>query len=282
MFCNDPRCERSRKGEIHPLHDTSKYDAKRLESIGDLISMGSEIVGIPIGAAVGFMVAGQQGGTIGGIAGSLVGHVIKNIGNEVAKRILSPREQIRVGKVVIYAANRLQQHIDNGVTIRQDDFFTSDNFDRSSAEEIVEATLVAAQREHEEIKIEFYGNLLANITVTPGISKAYANLLIRMARELSYRQLCLLALFVQKDKFNLKKGDYQTENTMLPEKIGLLQEIFELEQKSLLNSGKPLFGLTNITPAMTDLQGTGKALFSLMELSKIRSDKLEHLAELLR
>ena len=44
---------------------------------------------------------------VGGITGSLVGHVIKNIGNEVAKRILSPRERRRIWKVVIYAANRL-------------------------------------------------------------------------------------------------------------------------------------------------------------------------------
>jgi hypothetical protein len=144
VFCNDPRCERSGKGEVHPLHDTAEYNVKRLESIKDLISAGSEMAGIPIGAAIGFIAAGQEGGIIGGIAGSLAGHTIKNIGNEVAKRILSPREQRRIGKVVIYAANRLQQYIDNGITIRQDDFFTSSNFDRSSGEEIVEATILTA------------------------------------------------------------------------------------------------------------------------------------------
>lgn len=282
VFCNDPRCERSRKGEVHPLHDTSEYNIKRLESIKDLISAGSEMAGIPIGAAIGFIAAGQEGGIIGGIAGSLVGHTIKNIGNEVAKRILSPREQKRIGKVIIYAANRLQQYIDNEITIRQDDFFTSSTFDRSSGEEIVEATLLAAQREYEERKIEFYGNLLAGIAVSPGHSRSYANLLIRIAGELSYRQLCLLSLFAQKDKFNLKESDYRQENTMSVDKIGLLQEVFKLEQMSLLNSGNVLFGLTNITPAKMNVEGVGQALFKLMDLSKIRSDDLEVLAQLLR
>jgi hypothetical protein len=132
-LCNDPTCERSRRGEIHPLHDTSEYNVKRAESVGDLISLGSEIAGIPIGAAVGFMVAGQEGGTIGGIVGSVAGHVIKDVGTELVKRFLSPREQKRVGAVIIYAANRLQQHRDNGIPIRQDGFFTNiESYDRCS------------------------------------------------------------------------------------------------------------------------------------------------------
>lgn len=184
-------------------------------------------------------------------------------------------------EVVIYAANRLQEYKDSGITIRQDGFFTGSNLDRSSGEEIVEATLLTAQREYEERKIEFFGNLLAGIAVSR-LSRSYANLLIRIAGELSYRQLCLLSLFGQKDKFNLKQGDYREENiTMTVDKIDVLQEVFKLEQMSLLNSGNVLFGLTNITPAKMNIEGVGQILFKLMDLSRIRSDDLEGVAQLL-
>ena len=48
--------------------------------------------------------------------------------------------------------------------------------------------------------------------------------------------------------FNLKQSDYQKENTMSIDKIGVLQELFKLQQISLLNSGNVIFGLTNIIP----------------------------------
>jgi hypothetical protein len=113
------------------------------------------------------------------------------------------------------------------------------------------------------------------------LSRSYANLLIRIAGELSYRQLCLLSLSGQKDKFNLKQSDYREENTMSVDRIGVLQEIFKLEQMSLLNSGNVLFGFTNITPAKTNVEGVGEILFKLMDLSRIRSDELEGVAQLL-
>ena len=79
---------------------------------------------------------------------------------------LSPREERRVGAVVLVAAAAIQEKIDSGRRPRDDGFFDPQPPDnRSSAEEIAEGALIAAQREHEEKKILHLGYLLANICV---------------------------------------------------------------------------------------------------------------------
>jgi hypothetical protein len=39
------------------------------------------------------------------------------------------------------------------------------------------------------------------------------------------------------------------------DKVGLLHEVFKLDQTSLLNSGNVMLGLTNITPAKMKPEG---------------------------
>ena len=128
----------------------------------------------------------------------------------------APREKTRIGAAFIYATRKAQQRLNNGHKIREDDFFSVHPPDRSAAEEIIEGVLIAAQREHEEKKVPYYGYLLANIAFTPTISRVHGNLLIRLGQSLSYNQLCLLAVFALKDKFGLRTGDYRgTSNVSL-------------------------------------------------------------------
>jgi hypothetical protein len=141
--------------------------------------------------------------------------------------------------------------------------------------------LIAEQREHEERKIVYYGNLLANIAVSPGGSKAHANLLIELGQNLSYRQLCLLALFAQPDKSILRQENYHSILTMRVYQIALLQEVFELDLIGLITSGSVVFGHTDIIPGKMHLEGQGEILYKLMELSKIDQTELNELSELL-
>src|SRR5690606_15674712 len=62
-------------------------------------------------------------------------------------------------------------------------------------EEILEAVLLVSQKSYEELKLKFIGNLYANIVVTPSMDRYQANLLLKLAEALSYRQFCLLRFF---------------------------------------------------------------------------------------
>ena len=71
--------------------------------------------------------------------------------------------------------------------------------------------MFSAQREHEENKLKYYGNLVANIAFDKTISREQANQLVSLAQKLSYRQIKLLNLYVinqQALNILLRKEDY--------------------------------------------------------------------------
>lgn len=269
LFCNDGRCERVRRGEIHPVHDLSQLEEETKNSLQKLIQVGSELTGGSIGAAIGFLLSGPGGSVAGSVIGTSIGHALKNIGEEVSRRFMSPRETIRIGAVIIFASNNIERNIQDGHEIRKDEFFSRQLNERSSAEEIVEGVLIAAQREYEERKLLYYGNLLANIAFSPGISRAHANLLIKFSQNLSYRQLCLLALFGEVDKFSIRQANYRSEPIMSVSRVALLQEVFELDTMGLISSGSVVFGHTDIIPGRMHLEGQGEMLYKLMQVNEL-------------
>jgi hypothetical protein len=169
-----------------------KQQGKKDKIVKELIEAGADISGNVGGAAVGFLFAGPPGAVLGGIAGPLFTRGIKKIGFEIQKRFLGPREEQRVGATLAYAITAIKQKQEEGFNIRDDDFFEEIN-SRSQADEILEGILIAAQRDHEEAKLKYYGHLLASIAFTPTIDRGKANFLIRVIQRLSYQQLCIIA-----------------------------------------------------------------------------------------
>jgi hypothetical protein len=177
--------------------------------------------------------------------------------------------------------------------VRQDGFFAAAVNDRSAAEEIIEAVLLAGQRESQEKKLRYYGNLLGNIPFHPEVDRAQANLLIRMAVGLSYRQLCLLAVFKNRKQYTLGQGgssrgiDYLSDApTAL---LATLQETYNLHTQALVRVGHTHNMTANqpeapvdIVPANVHLYPMGRLLHDLMELEGIASEDLQQVATLLR
>jgi hypothetical protein len=283
-FCNDPLCDRVRKGEKHAAHDTSPIHQKKFESLKSLIGAGSDITGTTIGGIAGAAIGGPPGAAMGAAAGTLVSRVLGNIGDELSERMLGTREKVRIGAALGFAMSKIQENFTKGAILRDDDFFDDKPYDRGAYKEIVEGVLLAAQREYEEKKTRLYGNLLANIAFSPGIGRAHASLLIKFSHSLSYRQLCLLSIFGQRNKFILKQNNYRDTPTMIIEMISLLQEIFDLSNRGLIAtlSGSVVLGLTDIVPANMKPEGEGETLFKLMVLEEIDEQDLKNVAQILR
>jgi hypothetical protein len=100
-YCNDSRCERTRRGERHLAHSLQEQDRKTLEKLKELLGLGSILTGGIGAAATGLLTADSIGAIIGGAAGTVMGHVIKNLGEDYAARFLSPNEKKRIGGVII-------------------------------------------------------------------------------------------------------------------------------------------------------------------------------------
>ena len=248
----------------------------------ELIDVGSEIVGGAASASIGFLVAGPPGAIAGAATSPLLTHAFRRVASEIKSRVLGPREEVRIGATIIYAREMIEENLSSGKQIRQDDFFSAQGNDRPTSEEILESVLLIAQREPQEKKLRFYGNLMANIAFHPEVDRGMANLLIRLAERLSYRQLCVLALLADKDNYELRRENYHNEEDASLAVMSLVQEIFDLETQGMLNaSGSALLDLTGVCPGMMNLQGTGAALYNYMELWRVDRKDVAEVAALL-
>jgi hypothetical protein len=250
------------------------------EAVDTLISIGTEIAGGVTGAAIGLFAAGPAGALAGGVAGPLVTHAFRKVALEIRQRFLGRREEIRIGATFTFATAKVQYNLTGGKQLRQDDFFQEKMGDRSSADEIVEGTLLAAQREHEERKLRFYGNMVANIAFHPEVSRTQANQLIRQVERMTYQQLCLLALFVRMDKLNTKRGDnpYFVHPAITDPSIA--QEMYELFDHGVFqrpDSFPPDVYISSINMPI-DVSAFGLKLYELTELHEVDAGELEKLS----
>lgn len=203
--------------------------------ITKIIMTGSEITGAIGGAVIGNIVAGPTGSLIGAGTGPIITKLFQTLGIEIKGRFLSQRETIRVGAAFTYALAKIQEYEKMGIQIRNDDFFQDEYEDRPASEEVLEGIILSAQREYEERKIKFLGNLYANISVDPSISREHANQLLKVADSLSFRQFCIIQLLkeqnVKDQELDFKiKGWEKWELSY----IDIIAELRDLQQKGLV------------------------------------------------
>lgn len=257
---------------------------KGKDIIKDIVETGSDISGGIGGAVIGGLIAGPEGLLIGGASGPIISKVFKSIGTEIKERFLSPRENIKIGAAYTFAINKIKENESNGQKLRNDDFFKVMKNNRPASEEVLEGIILSAQREFEEFKIKFLGNLYANICFNADVSKEHANQLIKTANILSFRQFCILQLMnerhIESQKLNFKiRGLDKMEISL----IDIIAEIRDLQQRGLLHIPTTFDGGDNSAPIrLNKLSITKSGLFfcEMLSLNEIEKEILNDLNEL--
>lgn len=237
-------------------------------------SAASTLVGTVLGGAA----AGPEGAVIGSLASTAVEHIFEKIGNEISKRTLAPLEEQRVGSTYAAAAKLINEKIAQEDRPRNDNFFEPAAESRSAGEELLEGTLLAAQREHEEKKLAYLARLYANILFNPEISKPIANHLVKLAEQLTYRQIVALGTigFIRltqsmNPSINLlKKNAYGSVSGI--ENVAIAAEIFEMYRMNILGSSDAILDSAGINPSALTVIGYGAHLYNLMELGSLNPD----------
>lgn len=200
---------------------------------------------------------------------------LRRIGEEAGKRLLGPREKVRVGGVLALAAAEINRRICKGEKIRSDGFFNEKPKGRPDAEEVVESILLRSQREPEEKKIPYMGHLLSNIAFDTEIGVHMAHQTIKAAEQLTYRQLCILKLAALKEKYGLRMSDYRQHGLFAKDLYQILYECMDLYHRGFINFGGGVaFGPTDVIPGKMNVQGLGADLFNLMSLTRIPMEEL--------
>ena len=225
------------------------------------------------------------GGVLGGPVGAVVGAGVTYAASEVLRRILAPRQVLRIDTVLTAAEERMMELASSGRELRSDGFFDEKTGERSDWEEVAEGVLVTAMTDYEEKKSVFYGYLIANIAFEPRVDRGAAHSVMRLAQQLSYRQLCFLALVPQKrDRFPLPAKPRRSNvewSTGIAQRD--LDELGFAHHELVSVEPKPDKRLpTNIgVPSDLRLTSRGTLLYVLMELSRIEDEDLQDLSELL-
>ena len=245
----------------------------------ELISSGAEITGSAAGAAIGLL--GGPIGVIGGaVAGAVIGRVLAKVGAEIQKRVLGPREHLRMGAVAGYAGSAIKAGLDSGKALRSDGFFDADVTGRSKADELLEGVLQKARDAYEEKKLPYLGTLYAQLAFHPEVSARYGGYLIQLAGDLTYTQYVALVLGSENPSSRLRTKDFRGDTVALAaldnEATGLLLEIYDLYQRGLAHGGdgSAWLSVPDVSPGSFKVQAAGVLLVELMGLRAIpESDK---------
>ncbi len=207
----------------------------QFDKIRSIIEKGSEIGGSVAGTAIGLAIAGPAGALAGALGGPLVSEVFKKVGLDISEKVMGPRERARVGETYSKALEMIVQKLEKGEEIRNDDFFSTQPKDRSKSESILEGTLLKARNEYEEKKLNFYSNLLSNLSFDKTITFEKGNTLLKILEQMSYRQVIILAYLF--DIESLSMDDWDTsfkDNSELGDYQDFYSELIELYDKQIL------------------------------------------------
>lgn len=272
------------------------FEKRNDKGIESLVDAGSDIIGNATGAVIGWLFGGLEGAAIGSASVPLIKRALIEIGNDASERLLSERERMRMGGVLLYSADKIRKKLAAGSQPRDDGFFEKPSethpacaelpfVDRPAAQEILEGILLVAQREYEQKKLPFLGNLYANIAFDSSIDRPYANFLLKIAENISFRQMCLLSLFSDSNKSYLEVRSLKSSAFPYTDMVlnSIFQEIFDLGSQGLLCRGYEPVGKAsdfNI-PRQVRIVGAGSDLCRLMELNEINKVNLEYIVNIL-
>ncbi len=238
------------------------------------VGMAAKLSGGMVGVGTTVMTGNPFLGAASGVA---LAHTLERVGTEVVERRLAPRQNVRVGRAIVVACIKLKEHQDRGRNPRDDGFFDDDSGGRSSADEVTEATLLAAMDSAQEQKIDFIGALLANIAVDSGIDVSTAHLLIELANTLSYRAFVVMKIAGDIDAFHFEaRTGPGKELSEAPTAFHpLMIEIYGLSGRGLIEmkdsadsaNANVVLGFEEIDPAKMHLSTVGQLLHDNLELS---------------
>lgn len=205
------------------------------------IEAGNEMTGQAGGATVGFVL----GGPIGAGVGAALGTVVAKTGVEVMDRLQTYWQHLRAQGLLAAMNGEARRLIDAGATVRDDDFFEPRDHDRSEAEEVLEASMLAAASAYEQMKIRHLGAILPSAAVRTDLSLAEIHWVTRTVERLSWRQLVTLAVAADNPTAGADpKANFEDTPNVRPG-TGYADEVDELAAVGLLGLVQPDGGIVH-------------------------------------
>ena len=193
----------------------------------DKESPTSQLVSQLFGPAVGFAIGDPTG-----ISAAAVSIITKWGLDRFVPLLISKRQSVRLFQWGILASEGIAQRLANGEKFRDDGFFDKTPTNRSKIDEVVESTLKKVMETTEEPKIKFMANFTENVHFDSDFDLDTYRRILRILEELSYRQLCIIKLFMNVDQIDL---DSLGNPNITQNVSSILTDIFEVRDKELID-----------------------------------------------
>jgi hypothetical protein len=151
--------------------------------------------------------------------------------------LISKRQSVRLFQWGIQAAEGIAQRLADSEKYCEDGFFDETPTDRSKIDEVVESTLKEVMDTTEEPKIKYMANLTENVHFDSDLDIDTYRRLLKYLDELSYRQLCIVKLFMDADQIDL---DNFGNPNITQNLSSILTDCFEVRDKGLIGPNNPL------------------------------------------
>ena len=184
------------------------------------------------GPAVGFAVGDPTG-----ISAAAISVITKWGLDRFVPLLISKRQSVRLFQWGILASEGIAQRLANDEKYRDDGFFDETPANRANMDEVVESTLKKVLDTTEEPKIKFMANLTENVHFDSDLDMDTYRRLLKYLEELSYRQLCIIKLFMNADQIDL---DSLGNPNVTPNLSSILTDCIEVRSKGFINTNNPL------------------------------------------
>ncbi len=246
----------------------------------EIIDIGAEIAGGVAGSAAGLLVAGPGGALAGAAGAPLAIRALRWAGREARERVLSRREQVRAGGALAFAADEIRTRLESGDVLRNDGFFKEEVAPgRTAAQEILEGTLMTAERSYEEKKVPYLGRLYASIGFDETVDAAGANYLLNIGATLTWMQFVILSVIAHNFEGQLRLRESMFEGDDQPmELVAVAHQMLNLAQRGFLFQKRPgqdnseiILDAPHIAPQHLKIQGFGYQFWRLAKLGDMPS-----------
>jgi hypothetical protein len=151
-----------------------------------------------------------------------------------AARLPVPRERVRAGAALAFAVELTVTRASQGRPVRSDGFLVPDVGGRAPAEELAEAAVLAARQTPEEWRVRHLGYLLAEAAVSPDLDAGVLLRGLRLAGELTGRQLVVLAAVGRRERTPLPMAPLPADPRGWTA-WGALEDVTDLQRRGLLD-----------------------------------------------
>ncbi|WP_097196062.1 hypothetical protein [Blastococcus aggregatus] len=186
-----------------------------------------------------------------------------------------PRERVRAGAALAFAVEYAATQHRAGRPARSDGWFAARPGSRPAADELAEAVVAAARRSADERRVRHLGYLLAEAACSPDLDAEVAGRALRLADDLSWRRLGLLAAVGRRDRVPLPMAPLPDEPRGWSE-WGAREDVADLQRAGLLDppltAPRPGSTVPRLRAADLRLTRRGVLLHRLLALDLLHED----------